>query len=512
MDESSRGTSDMQLSEKRALLAALLRRQTGQQRFYPLSFAQQRLWFIHQLAPLNFSYNLSVAVRLSGNLDIGVFERCFNEIIARHQVLRTTFARRDDQPVQIVATASIIALPVTDLGYIAAEEREAEAHRIINEEARLSFDLEKGPLLRVKVLRLAPDEHVLLVVMHHIISDGWSMGVLVRELNLLYEAFSQGRESPLEKMSLQYADYAVWQRAQMTDAVLAEGMRYWRAQLAGAPEALALRTDRERPPEQSYRGASFSFVVDRQVIEILKALSREIGATLFMTLLAAVEVSLYRHTSQEDICIGTPVTGRHRRDLEALIGFFVNTVVLRVRLGGNPTFREIVGRAQKVLLDAQEHDDLPFEMVIEALRPKRVVGRTPFCQLMLGFTASAGAGAGSEATGVSGIRVEPFGTRKGTAKTDIELNLFETNQGLIGAVEYNTDLFDSRTILRITEDFNSILRNVALKPDLPLNEMQAILVRDDQKRQIERDKESTEVRRWQLKNAKRKTHGALRAE
>ena len=325
---------------------------------FPPSFAQERLWFFDQLEPASASYRLSMVRRLGGRLDVQALERSLNEIVRRHESLRTTFPAVDGQPVQAVLSSLAVALPVVDLREVPSDEREGQARQMATEELLRPFDLAKGPLLRPMLLSLDAEDHVLVVALHHIVSDGWSMGVLSRELSTLYEAYSAGRPSPLPELPIQYADFAVWQRQWLQGAVLDKQLVYWREQLDGSPALLSLPTDRPRPLIQTYRGARQSLTIPQALSESLKALSIEEGATLFMTLLAALQVLLYRYTGQEDIVVGTPIANRNREEIEGLIGFFVNTLVMRSDLSGNPTFRELLGQVREVCLGAYEHQDL----------------------------------------------------------------------------------------------------------------------------------------------------------
>ncbi|HEY6190004.1 MAG TPA: amino acid adenylation domain-containing protein, partial [Pyrinomonadaceae bacterium] len=347
----------------------------------PLSFGQQRLWFLDQLEPGNPAYLMPAALRLDGKLKVSTLEQAFSEIVRRHESLRTNFALVDGQPVQIIAPAQPVTLSITDLSQLATDEREAEARRLAGAEAQRPFDLSAGPLLRVSLLKLAEDEHILLFTMHHIISDGWSIGVLVKEVTTLYEAFSAGQSSSLPELPIQYADFAHWQREWLQGEVLDAQLSYWREQLADAP-VLQLPTDRPRPAVQSYRGAHHSVRLDAALTDELKRISRQEGVTLFMLLLAAFQTLLSRYSGQEDIVVGSPIANRTRAEVEGLIGFFVNTLVLRTRLEGRPSFREVLGRVREAALGAYAHQDVPFEMLVEELEPERDMSRTPLFQVM----------------------------------------------------------------------------------------------------------------------------------
>ncbi|HEU0052909.1 MAG TPA: condensation domain-containing protein, partial [Longimicrobium sp.] len=327
----------------------------------PLSFAQERLWFLDRLEPGSAAYNLPTAWRLGGALDAAVLERALGEIVRRHEALRTTFAEVDGSPVQVVAPFDGFALPVEELSALGEADREAAVRHRAREEAARPFDLSAGPLFRAALLRLTADDHVLLLSMHHVVSDGWSTGVLFRELSALYEAYRAGRESPLAELPVQYADYAVWQREQLEGEVLERQLSYWRERLSGAPELLELPTDHPRPPVQSYRGASVPVELSPELLERLQALGRREGATLYMTLLSAFQVLLSKYSGSDDVVVGSPIAGRTRKEIEELIGFFVNSMVLRTDLSGDPSFREVLRRAREVTLGAYENQEVPFE-------------------------------------------------------------------------------------------------------------------------------------------------------
>ena len=353
----------------------------------PLSFAQQRLWFLDQLRPGDAAYNIPAALRVIGDFDKAAFAFAVNEIVRRHEALRTTFVVRDGVAAQAIAPALEIAIPVVDLGALDCELQEAEALCLASEEARRPFDLALGPLLRATTLDLGvrpstgEREHIVMFTLHHIVSDGWSSGVLIREFVALYEAFVAGRPSPLPDLTIQYADYAVWQREWLQGEVLERQLAYWRDRLAGAPPTLDLPTDRPRPATQDHAGATHHFTVGKDIAERLASLGRREGATLFMTLLAAFQLLLSRYSGQRDISVGTPVANRRRLELEGLIGFFVNTLVMRTDLSGDPSFRALLARARETVLGAQAHQDLPFERLVEELQPTRDVSRDPLFQV-----------------------------------------------------------------------------------------------------------------------------------
>ncbi|HZG42966.1 MAG TPA: amino acid adenylation domain-containing protein, partial [Longimicrobium sp.] len=432
----------------------------------PLSFAQERLWFLDRLEPGSTTYNMPAALRLTGALDEAALERALSEIVRRHEALRTTFAEADGSAVQVIAPFGGFALPVEDLSGLSESDREAAVTRRAGEEARRAFDLSAGPLFRAALLRLGAEEHVLLLSMHHIVSDGWSMGVFFRELSALYEAYREGGESPLPELPVQYADYAVWQREQLAGEALERQLSYWRERLAGAPELLELPTDRPRPAVQTYRGASVPMDLSPELLEGLQRLGRSEGATLYMTLLGAFQVLLSKYGVGEDVVVGSPIAGRTRREVEELIGFFVNTLVLRTDVSGNPSFREVLRRVREAALGAYEHQEVPFEKLVAELQPERSLSHSPLFQVM--FTLhDAGGGGGA----LSGLKVGGVGAAREIAKYDLSLTLSVTPQGLRGALNYSTDLFERGTIEGMLGHLARVLEQVAADADMRLSRL-----------------------------------------
>ncbi|NPC83010.1 non-ribosomal peptide synthase/polyketide synthase, partial [Pyxidicoccus fallax] len=425
----------------------------------PLSFAQQRLWFIDQLEPGSAAYNLPAAVRLSGTLDVTALERALQALVARHESLRTTFATQDGEAVQRIHEASASPLPQVDLSTLPVEQREAGARRLATTEAAEPFDLVRGPLLRATLLRLEETEHVLLLTMHHIVSDGWSMSVLVRELAALYEAALSGEAPRLAPLPVQYADYAVWQRDWLRGEVLEEWLGYWKQQLSGAPHALELPTDRPRPPVQTFNGAAHSFTFPRELSEQLEALAHEHHATLFMVLLAAWQTLLHRYSGQEDIVVGSPIAGRNRAETEGLIGFFVNTLALRSRLSGEDTFVSLLERVRETTLGAYAHQEVPFEKLVEVLQPRRDLSRSPFFQVMFALQNVP-----DSELRLSGLKLSAMDAAIGTAKFELTLAMTATAHGLAGTLEYNTDLFNASTAARLVEHLRTLLGAIAVSP------------------------------------------------
>ncbi|WP_420127106.1 amino acid adenylation domain-containing protein [Longimicrobium sp.] len=462
-------------ADKRALIEARLKRQVRSSGIVPrahrdgapLSFAQERLWFMDQLEPGSATYNISVARRLEGALDPAVLERALGEIVRRHEALRTVFREVDGSPVQVIAPFGGFTLPLHDLSALPDAEREVEVARRATDEARLPFDLTTGPLFRAALLRLGGEEHVLLLSMHHIVSDGWSMGVLAREMWTLYEAYQAGGESPLPELPVQYADYAVWQREQLQGDNLERQLSYWRGQLAGAPELLELPTDRPRPPVQTFRGANERIELSAELLERLQALARSEGATLYMVALAAFQVLLSRYSGSDDVVVGSPMAGRTRKEVAGLIGFFVNTLVLRTDLGGDPSFREALGRVREATLGAFEHQELPFDKLVAELRPERSLSHSPLVQVAFSLQDGNPASGG----GIAGLQGRAVEAELGTTKFDLELSFNVHPQGLRGGLAYNTDLFERATIVRMLGHLERVLQQAAANADARLSEL-----------------------------------------
>jgi amino acid adenylation domain-containing protein len=426
----------------------------------PLSFAQQRLWLLDQLVPGNHAYNVPRALRLKGALDVPALEKAIGTIVQRHEVLRTPFAWEDGSVVQVVlGTTADVPLRRIDLSHLAAPARQAKLSRRLVEELQRPFDLSRDVMLRATLFCLAEAEHVLLVVTHHIASDGWSKGVLFRELSVLYDAFATGAPSPLPELPIQYADFALWQRQRLSGEVLFRLLAYFRAHLEGAPPALELPTFRQRPATQTYRGEKQYPVLQRALSEQLKALAQREGATLFMLLMAAFKALLYRYTGQGDVVVGTPIAGRSRPETEGLIGFFMNTLVLRTDLSDNPTFRELLQRERGVLLGAYEHQELPFEKLVAELSPERDLSRSPLIQVMFLFDVP------TSLPILRGLDVTAIEVDTGAAKYDLILGFSEGPNGLTGKIEYNTDLFDAATITRFLGHFEALLESVVDNAD-----------------------------------------------
>lgn len=428
----------------------------------PASFAQQRLWFIDQLDGATATYNMPAALRLNGTLDLAALRASIQAIVDRHETLRTTFGSNDGEPLQVIAPRLAIEIPLAECG-------ESQVMDRIMAFAGEPFDLARGPLLRAQVLRLGPQDHILLTNMHHIISDGWSVGVLVGEFVAQYEARVRGVEPVLPPLPIQYADFALWQRKTLQGDVLQRQQEYWRDQLADLPPLLTLPTDRPRPPVQGFAGANHAFVLPAPLCRALKELSQARGATLFMVLLAAFKVLLARYSGQSDIAVGTPIANRTRPELEGLIGFFVNTLVLRSQVQASQTFEQLLQDVRTTALAAYEHQDLPFEQLMEFVNPQRSMSHSPLFQVM--FSLQNAPNPGGELPGLS---LTPLESETAVAKFDLQLDMEERDGRLQGRLYYRTDLFDVATIERMAGHYGELLHAVAASPMVPLTALSMV--------------------------------------
>jgi amino acid adenylation domain-containing protein/non-ribosomal peptide synthase protein (TIGR01720 family) len=451
----------------------------------PLSFAQQRLWFFDQFEPGSQSYNLPRTVRLQGKLNIDALSASLNEIIRRHEILRTSFAVADGQPIQVISTSVNLKLPVVNLQHIPQQQREAELYRLAKEEAQTGFDLTQAPLLRAKLLQLGAEDYVILLTLHHIVSDGWSTDILIREVAALYTAFSAARLAPLPQLPIQYADFAFWQRQWFEGEALKNQLAYWQNQLSGELPILQLPTDRPRPTVQTYAGKTLSFVLPTSLSEELKTLSKQEGVTLFMTLLAAFKTLLYRYTSQTDILVGSPIANRNRAEIENLIGLFVNTLVLRSNLSGNPTFRDLLKQVREVALGAYAHQDLPFEKLVEEIQPERNLSHNPLFQVMFVFQNVP-----RTTLELPDLNLEVLDVNSETATFDLCLTMEELEQGLRGDLEYNTDLFDAERMNRLVGHFQTLLEGIIRNAEQCLSDL-PLLTSNEQRELLEWDQNQT---------------------
>jgi amino acid adenylation domain-containing protein len=432
----------------------------------PLSFSQQRLWFIDQLYHESSFYNIPIAFHIQGDLNIAALQQSLNEILKRHEVWRTNFTIINGEPVQEIAPHLTWDLPIINFEHLSGKDWESEVKQFAAESVKKPFNLAKGLLVRANLLRLSPEEHVLLVTMHHIITDGWSCGVFLQELSTLYAAFSTNQPSPLPELPIQYADFTVWQRSHIRGEFLATQLNYWRQQLQGELPVLQLPTDCPRPNVSSFTGAKQYFTFSTTLTNTLKQLSRQADTTLFMSLLAAFNILLYRYTDQEDILIGSPIANRNRAELEGMLGLFVNTLVLRNNLSGNPSFNEFLHRVREVTLDAYAHQDLPFEIVVEELQPERDLSRNPLYEVMFVLQNTP-----TSVQEVSGLTLRTLEFDSGTAQLDIFLSMSESEEGLLGCLEYNTDIFGSGTIAQFIKNFQTLLENIVSNPEQHLSEL-----------------------------------------
>ena len=457
--------------------------------FIPLSFSQHRLWLIDQIAPGGINYNILFTARLLGRLDIDALQRSLHEIVRRHEVLRTTFADIDGKPMQIIAPRGTISLAIHDLEASSPpEERENEARRLARADAQTPFDLSRGPLMRAHLARINNHEHIFIVTMHHIITDTWSLGIFARELAELYSVYTAQKPSPLPELPVQYADFALWQRKRFQGDILTRQLQYWREQLAGAPTILELPTDYPRPTTQTFRGALKAFVIEPPLVQQLHDFCKQHDCTLFMLLLATYNVLLYRYSGQKDILVGTPIANRSQGEIEQLIGFFANTLVLRTKLHGNPTFLELLHRVRETTLGAYENQDVPFERLVEELQPKRELSHSPLFQVMLVLqnTPMPELQFGDELT----LQILE-GVESGTSKFDLWLSVMEDGERLFCGLEYNTDLFTSQTMERLIGHLQTLLQAVVFQPKQRISDFN--LLTDAEKHRILLEWNATDI-------------------
>ena len=432
----------------------------------PLSSAQQRLWFLSQMTPDSPVYNVPMAFRLSGPLNQVALERSLTEIVRRHEILRTSFRVRQRQPLQIISQPTQVTLPLVNLSALPEHEQEIKIQQVKRDEATQPFDLSQDLLLRGKLVRLAETEHILLITTHHIVFDGWSFDIFCRELSTLYDAFDADRPSPLGDLPIQYVDFAAWQRAWLRDEKLEFLLTYWRDQLNHPPPALQLPSDRPRPAVQTLRGAWHSFVLSQDLAASLKGLSVQAGSTLFMTLLAAFNVLLYRYTGQDDLVVGTPIANRHQTQFEGLIGPFINTLALRSQLAPDMSFRELLTQVKAVSLQAFLHQDLPFERLVEELNLERSLSHSPLFQVMFSLQNKP-----PPSLELSGLAVSDLAVNTGTAKFDLSLGITDVPHGLQGIAEYSLDIFQSATIERLVGHLQVLLEDIVVNPDTPIGQL-----------------------------------------
>lgn len=456
--------------DQKQLLVSLLAQ--GPKRVFPLSLAEQRLWFLDQLVPGNPAYNVPFGLRLQGNLNLDALELSFWELIRRHEILRARFEADAGRPVQVVGD-SIIEMPVINLTGKGRAKIQQEAYRIAMEEAQTSFNLATGPLLRLKLIRLAEDEHILICVAHHIVFDGWSLEILVRDLAALYHQHSGGPPAALACLPIQYGDYAKWQREWLAGDLLASQAQYWKQKLAGAPALLRLPSDYVRPPEQTYEGASQVISVPKELVRVLADFGRKRRATLFMVMLAIFKTLLHSYTGSDDILVGVPVAGRNSIELEDLVGFFVNTLVLRTDLSGNPQFSDLLLREREVALDAFAHADLPFEKLVESLNPVRSLSYGPVVQVMFSVVRA------KKLPKFGDVSASPYIFNSRTSFFDLSMEFIEDaeNQCWLRA-EYTTSLFGHTRMAKLLDDYLTLLKGVAAQPELRISGLTSLLKQD----------------------------------
>ena len=460
----------VQAAQRRALVELILEERRRGREIRPIrrrgsttppsiSFAQQRLWFLNQLHPGDAAYNVAAAWRLLGDLNTGALERSLSELVRRHEVLRTSFDVVDGHPVPRVQPGFSLILERVNLEGFPTSEREGQARECVVAEMARSFDLEHGPVFRAQLVGLGSRDHVLVLTMHHIVSDAWSLGVLCHELGVLYEAFMTGRPSPLPELPIQYADFAVWQREWMRDEVLEAQLAYWRRQLEGVAE-LDLSPDRPRTPRTSHVAAEHEWTVSRPLSEAIKRFSERHAVTPFMTLLAAFLAVLHRYTGQDDVCVGTPIANRRRVEIEGLVGLFVNSLALRTDLSGDPTFTELVMRVRETTLAAYAHQDLPFERLVKELQPDRDLLRNPLFDVVFSLQ-----NAPFQPLALTGLVVEYYRATSGHVRFDLELHLFEVDERLYGLFIFRADLFDLGTMERMAGHLDTLLAAAIADPD-----------------------------------------------
>jgi non-ribosomal peptide synthetase component F len=462
----------------------------------PLSFAQQRLWFMYQLDPANASYNISRPMRIEGVLQLATLQRSIETIVQRHEVLRTTFAEESGQALQVIHPTMPVSLPVVDLRFLPDEQKEAVAHRLIEDIAYQPFDLIKGKLLRVTLLRLEEEVCVLVFVWHHSVFDAWSEGIFMRELVSLYESFAQGLPSPLSLLPIQYADFAVWQRAWLQGTVLKEHIAYWKQHLYGAPE-LQLPVDFPRSTANVFQGAALRFTLPRSLSDDLRLLSQREGCSLFMLLFAAFQTLLHRYSGQQDIVVGTDIANRHRAEIEPLIGFFVNVLALRAHIQSTMSFRALLRQVRETVLESYVHQDLPFDMLVDALQLKREANQVPLVRALFVFQNIP-----LSPLHISDLTITPIQFELRTTNFDLALFLWEGEHGLEGGINYRSDLFRSSTIARVAEQFRIILQSIVTQPDASIGTLD--IYTPEEKEQQRASARATHVsQRQKLKNIRR---------
>ena len=426
----------------------------------PLSFNQGILWIMDQLQPGETAYNVPRASRVKGDLRLDVLQQTVDALVARHEVIRTTYGEVGGTPAQIVNPPSPVTIRFTDLSGLGPDVREVEGDRLLVAASRYAFDLARDLMLRVDVIKMGPQDHILLLLTHHICSDGWSKAVLFREFSDLYDAFARGEPNPLPPLAIQYADFANWQRNGAAGDLLNKQVSYWKNRLAGAPSLLELPLDHPRPPVRTFAGSHQTLQIPRPLADALRALAQREGATPFMVGMAVFQVLMHRYSQQDDVSVGTPIAGRYRKELQGMIGFFTNTLVIRTDFSGNPTFRQLLGRVREAALGAYDHQELPFEKLVMELNPERSLSHTPLFQVMFVLQNLPPA----ERT-PAGLTMTQVKSERGNSKFDLMLSMIEHADGMTGSIEYATDLFDAATITRMCGHFRTLVESIVANPD-----------------------------------------------
>jgi len=485
--------------EERDPLSQPIPRHVGPARPAPLTFAQERLWFLYRLEPESAVYNIPRAFRLTGDLNFSVLEQCLTEIVRRHETLRTTFKEVDGKPVQCVGPPFRVTIPLHDLRELLEAERESVAQRLAAEEALKPFALERGPVFRAQLLRLQDDEYLALFTIHHMVSDAWSAGILLGELVTLYRSFLAGLPSPLAELPIQYTDFARWQRSTQGKR-LDEMTAYWRSQLSGAKESLKLPTDRPRPEVQDFSGARHTITLTKKLTLAIKMFSRQERTTLFTTLLTAFNLLLYFHSGQEDIVVGSPIANRTRFESKGLIGFFVNTLALRTDLTGNPTFKELLARNSEMTRQAFANQDLPFDRLVKVLKPERSLSHMPLFQVVFHMNNAPKA-----EFALPGLQLNALQTGALTVPFSIVVHATEVaGDELLLALEYQTALFDAATTSRLLAELMSLLEAVTSRPNATLSELREIHAETERRQKINRETRVEEITRQKLATVRRR--------
>ncbi len=515
MSDTSQRIADLSPVAKRALLAELLRKKARKSTsLSPLSYNQQGIWFLYQLAPESMVYNVTFAARICSEVDVPALRRAFQALVDRHASLRTTFSVRSAKPIQRVHERLQVHFEEIDARAWGSDELKVR----LGEEANRPFDLERGPILRVSIFRRAAQEHILLLAVHHIVIDFWSLAVILNELSVLYPAEKTGVPAVLPPLDSQYTDYVRWQTEMLAGAQGERLWTYWQKQLAGQLPELNLPTDRPRPPIQTYRGASYDFNLDDELTRMLKTFAKARGVTLYMVLLAAFQVLLYYLTGQEDLLVSSPVLGRSLAEFEGIVGLFTNPVILRANLSGNPTFQSFLDQVRQTVLAALEHQDYPTVLLVERLRPTRDLSRTPLCQVMFVLDKPhrlAEQGAPVFVRGEAGLRMDPaglvlesFSIEQRAATLDLVMLIIEAERSLSVSIRYNTDLFDAATITRMAGHFEILLSHAVAQPNSRLNALGEALAQADRQEQHQIRAAQKAINFHKLKTAKRQALNA----